>query len=427
MMHWSFISEIIICQAIIYIALKRLFDIKFNKIIIFLPMLCIGLLSILELTNYYYPWYFITDIILYFVSPVLVIKGIKKSKIIFASLTILGIFSLVNVSTSFIVTFINPTEDISSFSNVVVNIVFLLITLLLLNEKHINFFQNFVSLSNNVRIIFIIFIWELFILISLLTILFSLYPGKAIISLVCFLIVFLMIISLLAFYLLLNNNLKNIYLKRINDTIKDNMDKQVTYYEKLISNYEDIRKFKHDINNIKIGLSALVTNKDLEGVIAYLNSLDSSINDSSILFNTGHRIIDAMLSDKLKISQENNIHIIFSGVIPSDTINPVDLCIIFGNLVDNSIEACQKIKNEFDKTISISANKKQDYMFITITNPVNENIKIKNNIIPSTKREKEMHGIGLYSVKQVLNKYHGHLKLNCKDSLFITEIDFQIQ
>ena len=250
------------------------------------------------------------------------IKKTKISRIIFISLTILGVSSLVNVSTSFIVTFINPAEDISSNYNVIENFVFLLITILFLNKKHIKILHNFISLSNNVKITFVIFIWELFILISLLTILLSLYPGKAIISLVCFLIVLLMIISLLAFYLLINNNLKSIYLKRVNETINDNMDKQVTYYEKLISNYEDIRKFKHDINNIRIGLSALVTNKDLEGVIAYLNSLYSSINDSSILFNTGHRIIDAMLSDKLKTSHENNIHIVFSGMIPSDAINP---------------------------------------------------------------------------------------------------------
>lgn len=425
-MHWSFISEITICQLAIYITLKKLFDTEFKKIIVLCPILCICLLTILELTNYYYPWYLITDIILYFAIPIAVIKKTKISRIIFISLTILGVSSLVNVSTSFIVTFINPAEDISSNYNVIENFVFLLITILFLNKKHIKILHNFISLSNNVKITFVIFIWELFILISLLTILLSLYPGKAIISLVCFLIVLLMIISLLAFYLLINNNLKSIYLKRVNETINDNMDKQVTYYEKLISNYEDIRKFKHDINNIRIGLSALVTNKDLEGVIAYLNSLYSSINDSSILFNTGHRIIDAMLSDKLKTSQENNIHIVFSGMIPSDAINPVDLCIIFGNLVDNSIEACQRIKSESNKTISISANKKQDYMFITITNPVIENIRIKNNTIPSTKEDKQMHGIGLYSVKQVLKKHHGHLQLSCKDNTFTSKIDFQL-
>ena len=133
-----------------------------------------------------------------------------------------------------------------------------------------------------------------------------------------------------------------------------------------------------------------------------------------------------MLSDKVKTAENSNITISFSGLIPSDAINPVDLCIIFGNMIDNAIEACEKISVEKNKIINISAKQQQDYMFITITNPVVENIKIKNNIIPSTKDDKKMHGIGIYSVKQILDKHYGHFKLECIDRTFTVYIDFRI-
>lgn len=68
---------------------------------------------------------------------------------------------------------------------------------------------------------------------------------------------------------------------------------------------------------------------------------------------------------------------------------------------------------------------KQNFLFITITNPVNENVIINNDNIPTTKSDTETHGIGLYSVKQVLNNYNGHLHLSCKDRIFTVEIDYQ--
>ena len=113
-------------------------------------------------------------------------------------------------------------------------------------------------------------------------------------------------------------------------------------------------------------------------------------------------------------------------MIPQNILTPVDLCIIFGNTLDNAIEACLKIDNDKVKSIYVTVKQNNDYIFVTFTNPTFENDEIKNNTIATSKDNHDIHGIGIYSIKQVLKKYDGHINLHCENNLFTTEIDFCI-
>lgn len=84
------------------------------------------------------------------------------------------------------------------------------------------------------------------------------------------------------------------------------------------------------------------------------------------------------------------------------------------------------LKNDTVKNINVTVKQNYDYVFVTITNPTPTNIKIKNNNILTTKKDNELHGIGLSSIKQILKKYDGHLLLSCEHNIFTTELDFCI-
>ena len=65
-------------------------------------------------------------------------------------------------------------------------------------------------------------------------------------------------------------------------------------------------------------------------------------------------------------------------------------------------------------------------MFLTISNPVVENIKIHNNSIKTSKQDKRDHGFGLYSLKKIIQKYDGKLSLTCNNNLFHTKIELTL-
>lgn len=61
-------------------------------------------------------------------------------------------------------------------------------------------------------------------------------------------------------------------------------------------------------------------------------------------------------------------------------------------------------------------------MFLTIINPVTENIEVHNNLIQTTKQDKSNHGFEIYSIQKIVDKYNGELTLSCENYLFKTEI-----
>ena len=427
-MKWSAISEIITLQITMYVILINFLNGKVNRKAFFLtPLLTINLISILELTNYFIVLFFLFDIFLYFILPTIFIKNIKLKETLYTAISVIGVYSLINTSTSFIATLISPESVSTGIYNIIINIIFTILIFHLSTKKRITeFIVTVLTTSKSVKIVFICFIWELLILVTSLTVLLVQTDTKPIISFTCFIIFIIMIASCIVLYLLIINNLKSMYYKSINSNIENSIKQQVKHYEQLSKANENLRKFKHDFDNLKIGLNTYLKNDNVQGAIHYLEECNHIIEKDTVLVNTGHYILDALFSDKASIAKQNNIEIKLSGILPSDILTPVDLCIIFGNILDNAIESCLKIQNNTTKTINVEISKNHDYVFVSFTNPTLENIEILNNTIPTTKKDSKTHGIGLYSIKQVLAKYDGHLQLSCTNNIFKTEFDFCI-
>ena len=419
-MNWNAIIEIITLQITLYVIFIKVLKKQIKKCIFLHPIISIIVFFLLEKTNYNNAIFFFSNIILYFILPIISLKKAKIKQIIFISFAVVGMFSLINSITSFLFLLFNVDIFISQILNIIINIVLVLL-LIFLSYKSDAFYIH----SKSVKIVFIMSLWILFILISLLTVILSQYPDTPIITLACFLIILVLIISLVVIYLLIMNNIKSTYYKKLNTTIQNNMIKQVNHYERLAEANESLRKFRHDFNHLKIGLFAYLQNNNITGAMQYIEDCNQIIKTDN-LFHTGHYIVDALFSDKAITARENNINISFSGLIPQNILTPVDLCMIFGNALDNAIEACLKIDNDKAKSISVSVKQNNDYIFVTFTNPTFENVEIKDNTIITTKENHDIHGIGLYSIKQVLKKYNGHMNLHCENNLFTSEIDFCI-
>ena len=99
----------------------------------------------------------------------------------------------------------------------------------------------------------------------------------------------------------------------------------------------------------------------------------------------------------------------------------IDVCSIFSNILDNAIEACNKIKND-EKYIKIRGTFVKSYYVIRCENSKVNKIKIKNNRIISSKKDKFIHGIGLKSVKSSLKKYDGELEIEDFEDKFLVQI-----
>jgi hypothetical protein len=210
----------------------------------------------------------------------------------------------------------------------------------------------------------------------------------------------------------------NNYYKKISEMANKHSKLQFSYYKKLIKKDQLLREFKHDYKNQLIVLKAYLEKQDIVSAKKYLsNSFDfiEEISDTK----TGNYILDVLISDKRQSAK--GIDIELNGYISAEFVEPIDICTIFGNALDNAIEACQKIEN-IDKIIKIKIQENTNTVHIYISNPVNNPVKIINNSIPTTKPDKVHHGYGLYSINKAVRKYDGKVCIECNDNIFSISI-----
>ena len=132
---------------------------------------------------------------------------------------------------------------------------------------------------------------------------------------------------------------------------------------------------------------------------------------------TGNIELDSILNLKLSQAKQKGIQISCESDIPCDLqLNASDLMVILGNLLDNSITAAEKVKeNPF---IKVGVSYSKGMLFISIENAYFGKIIEINGHLLTTKNNKEHHGYGLSNVRKVLEAYHGIMEFEHTKNIF---------
>lgn len=203
------------------------------------------------------------------------------------------------------------------------------------------------------------------------------------------------------------------------------LDEQHENYERMLSSDRQLREFRHDYKNHMLVVTALLNAGKNDEAAEYLETIKITSGVQKRQISTGNFVADAMFNNKNTLAEELGIKMSFVGTIPEKGITSSDLCTILGNLVDNAIENTKRFSGE--KYIRIEANARELFFVLSIVNPVNERVIIKNNRIKTTKSDSKNHGIGLKNVGRIAEKYGGKFRLSCDDREFVADISIKLQ
>lgn len=203
---------------------------------------------------------------------------------------------------------------------------------------------------------------------------------------------------------------------RNQEQYEQHLKSQLKHLDDILVAQEQLKKFKHDYNNFQIGLEAYLNSNDIAGANKYLKDLREKTNTSDNIIETGNTALDAILSTKIAIAEGRKIAVSTKIQIPENiSIEPIDICIIFGNALDNAIEACDRTKVS-DKQISITIICKDEAVLCKI---VNTTPKLKHLVPDTSKTDKQNHGFGLENIKTALLKYNAAPAIERTDTEFI--------
>lgn len=190
---------------------------------------------------------------------------------------------------------------------------------------------------------------------------------------------------------------------------------QSKHLDEILVMQNQLKSFRHDIKNHYIVLAGYFDNGDFEGGKSYIDKINGEISRKDVI-DTGNIALDAIISTKKALAEEKNIIFESTVQIPEQLpIDAADICIVFGNSLDNAIEACEKIKNG-ERRIQLSVIYEDDSILCKVVNSIEAEKKIT---LKSTKKDKKKHGFGIENIKQALSKYNHVVKMDQTDKEFV--------
>ena len=217
--------------------------------------------------------------------------------------------------------------------------------------------------------------------------------------------------------------LKRKYDKRLSDFQDSVLKKQRDEVQNI---YQTMRAWRHDYHNHIQSIKAMLAMKKFEELDAYLCTLEQDLDSIDIAIRTGNVGLDAILSSKVSIARKNNIEVNCTAKVPDQLkISDVHLCAIVGNLLDNAIEACEKIKseegNQFpQKFIRIYIDMFKQQLYISVSNSTNAKHRRRLNELVTSKLGE--HGFGLRRIDKIAEQYDGFVNRKNEPGIFATEV-----
>ena len=182
---------------------------------------------------------------------------------------------------------------------------------------------------------------------------------------------------------------------------------------------KEVRRLVHDVKNsllpvmIALNLDNPTTAKSL--LVQILDGF--ALSPSRI--DTGHSLIDAILSQKQKTAQDRQIQLNVGHYLNGiERISDIDLCVILGNALDNAIEAAEQIEEIDRRVISLTLQSDKRLLMIKLRNPIARQPIKENGQYISTKTDHSRHGFGMTSIRLLTEKYQGLMQIDTKDSEF---------
>lgn len=150
-----------------------------------------------------------------------------------------------------------------------------------------------------------------------------------------------------------------------------------------------------------------------------IQKLQGQIQEYENYHHTGNQFLDIILRDKARAAQEMKID--FNTVISfedSAFIELLDISTIFGNAIDNAIEASGKLP-ENERLITVRANRVREMLVIVVeNNALSQGMQSGN----TTKKDTFLHGFGLSNIRTTVEKYGGQCSTKAADGMFTLKI-----
>ncbi len=187
------------------------------------------------------------------------------------------------------------------------------------------------------------------------------------------------------------------------------MEYEAQNAKRTLQTNDDIRRVYHDMKNHLLAILNMAGEK--EELKQYLTDLLPEFEGYETLVQTGNAVVDSLLSEKIQRAAQDEIRFhVCLDLSWLEGMRPVDLIVIFGNALDNAIEAEQKLPEGKERYIYIKSSRFANMVVIRISNQYFGTLQQQGENLLTSKQDGKMHGIGLNNIRRTVQRYEGSVR-----------------
>ena len=200
------------------------------------------------------------------------------------------------------------------------------------------------------------------------------------------------------------------------EAIENVLQTQYTQYLQSRDSMELINRKYHDI---KHQIAVIRAESDPERRSQWLDSIEENIAIYDSQYQTGNAVLDTLLTSKTMTCQENGVRMtcVADGTLIG-FMDAMDICAIFGNAIDNAVEAAAAAADPDRRLVHLSVSQEKNFLLIRCENYYEGEREFHNGIPRSTKGDDAYHGFGVKSIRHTAQKYGGTLSITAQDNWF---------
>lgn len=204
---------------------------------------------------------------------------------------------------------------------------------------------------------------------------------------------------------------------------RDLLEKRVEGYkhelETMKNSERRMQNFRHDLRHHFVEMESLAKQDKTKELCEYIHDMEKTFADSKRIVHTGEYETDSLVNFLLADAQNRGIEIDAGISMPEElNISKFKMNIILGNLLENAIEAASKAEK---KKLVLKMNYSSGTIFLRIKNTYSGTILIENGKVKGKHITRE-HGIGIRSVRDLVEEQSGRMEISINENWFTTEI-----
>lgn len=231
----------------------------------------------------------------------------------------------------------------------------------------------------------------------------------------------LLIMNFFTLYLY-NQLIESVVQKYETEALKRKAEVYSNQLEVILQTNEKVRTLRHDMKHHMNELKLLAKKYEVKEIQDYIERMNAFIDNPKDVVSSGNMEIDSVLNYMLQKAKQELKLVNTKVELPEHMKHHFDVNIILGNLLDNAIESAKQTE---EKYLKVGITFQKGILKIIIENSCLSKKLLKSkegNRYLSTKQKKEEHGIGLKSVKKVVEQYQGDMEIISQNDRFCVSL-----